>query len=170
MLNFKQKLNNITTIVFDVEGVLTGGKQFVMENGELVSNIYSKDMYALKQALIKSFRIVLISTENNLALKNMYNKLGIKDIFLNQKDKSAFITWYTKVHNIKEEAVLFMGDDIPDIEMLGKVGLPVCPSDAAHQVKEVCQYVSDKNGGEGCVRDILEQVLRVQDKWDIAKF
>jgi 3-deoxy-D-manno-octulosonate 8-phosphate phosphatase (KDO 8-P phosphatase) len=170
MLNFKQKLNNITTIVFDVEGVLTSGKLFVMENGELVNNIYSKDMYALKQALIKSFRVVLISTENNLVLKNMYSKMGIKDIFLNQKDKSAFITWYTKVHNIKEETVLFMGDDIPDIEMLGKVGLPVCPNDAAHQVKEVCQYVSDKNGGEGCVRDILEQVLRVQNKWDIAKF
>ena len=170
MLNFKQKLNKITTIMFDVDGVMTDGKVLVMESGEMVRNMNSKDGYAIHLAVQKKFRIAIISGGNNNAVKNALARTGVTDVFLNQHDKLACYLDYLKIHNLKDEEVLFMGDDLPDHEIMSRVGLAVCPKDAATDIKEICQYISDKNGGEGCVRDIIEQVLRVQSKWEIVKW
>lgn len=170
MLNFKQKLNKITTLMFDVDGVLTDGKVLVMENGDMVRNMNSKDGYAIHLAVSKAVRIVVISGGNNNAVKNALARSGVKDVFINQHDKLACYLEYLKLNDLNDEEVLFMGDDLPDHEIMSRVGVAVCPKDAATDIKEICHYVSDKNGGEGCVRDIIEQILRVQGKWEIVKW
>lgn len=170
MLNFKQKLNKITTFMFDVDGVMTDGKVLVMESGEVVRNMNSKDGYAIHLAVSKAYRIVIISGGNNVAVKNMLLRTGVNDVFINQHDKLACYLEYLKLNNLTDEEVLFMGDDLPDHEIMSRVGVAVCPKDAVPDIKQICQYVSDKNGGEGCVRDVIEQVLRVQSKWEIVKW
>jgi 3-deoxy-D-manno-octulosonate 8-phosphate phosphatase (KDO 8-P phosphatase) len=169
-MNFKERLNRITTIMFDVDGVLTDGKVLVMESGEMVRNIYSKDGYALNQAVTKGYRMVVISGGNNAAIKNLLARHGIDDVFLRQHDKIACYLEYMNTHKLKDEEVLFMGDDLPDYEIMTRVGVAVCPADAAPEIKGVCQYISPWNGGEGCIRDVIEQVMRVQGKWEIAKW
>ncbi len=170
MLNFKQKLNKITTFIFDVDGVMTDGKVLVMESGEVVRNMNSKDGYAIHLAVSKKYRIAIISGGNNVAVKNMLLKTGVTDVFINQHDKLTCYLEYLKLNNLTDEEVLFMGDDLPDHEIMSRVGVAVCPKDAVQDIKAICQYVSDKNGGEGCVRDVIEQVLRVQSKWEIVKW
>jgi 3-deoxy-D-manno-octulosonate 8-phosphate phosphatase (KDO 8-P phosphatase) len=170
MLNFKQRLNKITTIMFDVDGVLTDGKVLVMESGEMVRNVNSKDGYALNLAVRKGYRIVIISGGNNQAVKNALSRNGVIDIFIKQHDKIACYNEYLQTHGIKDEEVVFMGDDLPDYEIMRRAGIAVCPNDAVAEIKDICQYISPKNGGEGCVRDIIEQVMKVQGKWEIAKW
>jgi 3-deoxy-D-manno-octulosonate 8-phosphate phosphatase (KDO 8-P phosphatase) len=170
MLNFKEKLNKITTIIFDVDGVMTDGKVLVMDSGEMVRNMNSKDGYALNLAIKKGYRIAVITGGNNQAVKNALERNGVTDVFIKQHDKLACYKEYLAKNNLKDEEVVFMGDDLPDHEIMSRVGLAVCPNDAATEIKEVSQYISPKNGGEGCVRDIIEQVLRVQGKWEIVKW
>ena len=170
MLNFKQRLNHITTIMFDIDGVLTDGKVLVMESGEMVRNIYSKDGYALNQAVNKGYRIVIISGGNNTAVKNALSRNGVNDVFIRQHDKLGCYMDYLRMNGLKDEEVLFMGDDLPDHEIMTRTGVAACPNDAVPEIKEICQYISPRNGGEGCVRDIIEQVMRVQGKWAIEKW
>ncbi len=170
MLNFKQKLNKITTLMFDVDGVMTDGKVLVMESGEMVRNMNSKDGYAVHLAVQKAYRVVIISGGNNTAVKKALERTGVKDVFINQHDKLACYLEYLKLNNLTDEEVLFMGDDLPDHEIMSRVGVAVCPADAVQDIKAICSYVSSKNGGEGCVRDVIEQVLRVQSKWEIVKW
>lgn len=156
--------------MFDVDGVLTDGKVLVMESGEMVRNVYSKDGYALNLAINKGYKIAVISAGNNLAVKNALARNGVVDVFIRQHDKLACYNDYLAMHNLKDEEIVFMGDDLPDYEIMNRVGLAVCPGNAVPEIKEICQYVSPKNGGEGCVRDIIEQVMRVQGKWEIVKW
>lgn len=170
MLNFKQRLTKITTLMFDVDGVMTDGKVLVMESGEMVRNLNSKDGYAFNLAVKKGYRIAVISGGNNLAVKNALLRNGIEDVFIKQHDKMACFKEYVQLHQLKHDEIVFMGDDLPDHEIMSLVGLAVCPNDAVPEIKEICQYVSPKNGGEGCVRDIIEQVLKVQGNWEIVKW
>ncbi len=170
MLNFKQQLTKITTLMFDVDGVMTNGSVLVMESGEMVRNMNSKDGYALHLAFQKGYRIVIITGGNNVAVKNALNKTGITDIFINQHDKLQCYKDYIYTNNLSDEEVLYMGDDLPDWEVMSRVGVATCPYDAATEIKEICKYVSSKKGGEGCVRDVIEQVLRVQGNWEIVKW
>ncbi len=170
MLNFKQRLTKITTLMFDVDGVMTDGKVLVMESGEMVRNMNSKDGYALHLAVQKGYRIVIITGGNNVAVKNALSKTGITDIFINQHDKLQCYKDYIYSNNLTDEEILYMGDDLPDWEVMKRVGVAVCPNNSATEIKEICQYISALKGGEGCVRDIIEQVLRVQGNWEIVKW
>ncbi|MES2679141.1 MAG: HAD-IA family hydrolase [Bacteroidota bacterium] len=170
MLNFKERLNKITTFMFDIDGVMTDGKVLVMESGEMVRNINSKDGYALHLANNKNYRIVIISGGNNAAIQKALARTGIMDVFIKQHDKLACYTEYLTANNLKDEEVLYMGDDLPDYEVMSRAGAAVCPKDAATEIKSICHYISGKKGGEGCLRDIIEQVLRVQGKWEIVKW
>lgn len=170
MLNFKQRLARVTTLMFDVDGVMTDGKVLVMESGEMVRNMNSKDGYALHLAVMKKYRIAVISGGNNLAVQKALARTGINDVFIRQHDKLACYKEYMAANGLSDEEVLYMGDDLPDHEVMSRVGVAVCPLDAAVEIKEICQYVSPKKGGEGCVRDIVEQVLRVQGHWEIVKW
>jgi len=170
MLNFKQRLTRIKTILFDIDGVVTDGKIFVLENGEAIRNVNSKDGYALHLAVQKGYRLGVISGGNNVGLKQLFIRTGINDVFINAHDKEAVYEEYIKTHGLKEEEILFVGDDLPDHGIMKRVGLAVCPNDAAIEIKEICQYISPKNGGDGCMRDIIEQVMRVQGAWEIVKW
>ncbi len=170
MLNFKEALSKVTTMMFDIDGVMTDGKVLIMDSGEMVRNMNSKDGYGLHLAVTKGYRIAVISGGNNQSVKNALARTGIKDVFIQQHDKLSCYLEYLASNNLKDEEVMFMGDDLPDYEIMSRVGVAVCPNDSAIEIKQISQYVSPKNGGEGCVRDIIEQILRVQGKWEIVKW
>lgn len=168
MENFKQKLTRIKTLLFDIDGVLTNGTIFLMENGEIVRNINSKDVYALQLAAKKGYRIGIISGGNSQPVKKVLQSLGVEDIFLNQYDKLQCYKDYINEHGLNETEILYMGDDLPDYEVMQRVGIATCPKNSAHEIKDISIYISNRNGGEGCVRDIIEQVMRSQDTWEIS--
>ena len=170
MQNFKEKLNAITTLFFDIDGVFTDNKVLVMENGEVVRNVHSKDGYAIQLAVKKGYRIVILSGGNNLAIKNLLAKTGIQHLFINQHDKLQCYKDFIYENNLRDEEVLYMGDDLPDYEVMSRVGVAACPNDSASEIKSISIYISPKNGGEGCVRDIIEQVMRAQGTWAIANW
>ena len=168
MENFKQKLTRIKTLLFDVDGVLTNGQVFLMENGEFVRNMNSKDGFALQLAVKKGYRVAIITGGNSQVVKKALHALGIADVFLSQHDKLQCYKDYINEHRLNEEEILYMGDDLPDYEVMQRVGIASCPNNSAHEIKEISIYISNRNGGEGCARDIIEQVMRSQGKWEIA--
>ncbi|MEM6516040.1 MAG: HAD-IIIA family hydrolase [Bacteroidota bacterium] len=164
--SYKEYLEHITTFIFDVDGVLTDGMVSITSDGELLRSMNVKDGYALKSALNNGFNICIISGGNNLGVKKRLEGLGISKVYLGAHNKIDQFKEYLANENINAENVLYMGDDIPDIPVMKKVGLATCPQDAVSEVKAVSHYVSHKHGGKGAVRDVIEQVLKVQDKWD----
>lgn len=168
MTNFKQKLTHIKTFLFDVDGVLTDGKVMVMTNGEMVRNLNSKDGYALQLAIKKGYRIAIITGGNSPSVKTALNNLGIQDVFLSQHDKLQCYKDYINEHDLNENEILYMGDDLPDYEVMKRVGIAACPDNAAHEIKEISIYISSRGGGEACVRDVVEQVMRSQETWEIT--
>ncbi len=165
-ISYKQLLNKITTFIFDVDGVLTNGMLTIMPDGELVRHMNVKDGYAMKIALNKGFNVCIISGGTNQAVKSRLAALGIKDIYLGAHDKIKQYNEIVKNHNLKPENVLYMGDDIPDLPVMQQIGLPTCPNDAVPEIQAAAKYISNIKGGEGCVRDVIEQVLKVQGKWN----
>jgi len=165
--SYKEYLHHITTFIFDVDGVLTDGTLFVTSEGELLRNMNVKDGYALKIALQQGFNVCIISGGKNEGVRKRLEGLGIEHVFLGAHQKVEQFNTYLSSNNIKSENVLYMGDDIPDIPVMKMVGLPTCPQDAVAEVKEASKYISFKNGGKCCVRDVIEQVLKVQGKWVI---
>lgn len=170
MQNFKEKLNKITTLIFDIDGVFTDNKVLVMENGEVVRNVHSKDGYAIQLAVKKGYRLVVLSGGNNIAVKQLLAKTGIQHLFINQHDKLQCYKDFIYENNLTDEEVMYMGDDLPDYDVMSRVGVAACPNDSAPEIKGISIYISPKNGGEGCVRDIIEQVMRVQGTWAIANW
>ena len=163
--SYKEYLKNITTFVFDVDGVFTDGKLFITTTGEMLRTMDVKDGYALKTALTKGYNVCIISGGTNEGVRERLKALGVSDIYLGAHQKEIPLKEYLKTNTIKPENVLYMGDDLPDIPPMSVVGLPTCPQDATQEVKAVCKYISHKNGGQGCVRDVIEQVLKVRGDW-----
>ena len=168
MKNFKEILSDVKLFVFDVDGVLTDGSVHCYNDGEQVRVMNIKDGYALQLAVKKGYRIGIITGGNSQTVKKALESLGIQDIFLAQHDKLQCYKDYINEHDLKEEEILYMGDDLPDYEVMKRVGLAVCPFNAAYEIKEICTYISNRNGGEACVRDVIEQVMRSQGTWEIA--
>lgn len=164
-ISYKQLLPNITTIILDVDGVLTNGYVTIMPNGELVRTMNIKDGYALKNAVDKGYRVCVISGGTNEGVRTRLANLGIEDIYLGAHQKIEQWNLLKKKYKLDASEVLYMGDDIPDLPVLMEVGLPCCPNDAAPEIQQISKYISYKKGGEGCVRDVLEQIMRVQGKW-----
>ena len=163
--NYKEVLNSIKAFIFDIDGVLTNGKILITSKGDMYREMDTKDGFAIKYALNKGFKIAIISGGKDKGLEIRLQDLGIKNIFLGFTDKERPFNDFIKNEDIKPNDILYMGDDIPDIKIMKKVLLATCPNDAVIDVKEISDYVSPKNGGQGCVREIIEQVLRVQNKW-----
>ncbi len=164
-MSYKTKLAQITTFVFDVDGVLTDGRVLVTTEGELLRSMNIKDGYALKHAVKQGFNVCIISGGTNQGVRERLAGLGIKDVYLGAHVKTGFLKTYCHDKGISLDQIAYMGDDIPDIEPLKQVALATCPQDAVPEVKAVCDYVSHKNGGMGAGRDLIEQVLKVQNKW-----
>ncbi|VAV84556.1 3-deoxy-D-manno-octulosonate 8-phosphate phosphatase [hydrothermal vent metagenome] len=164
--SYKELMPQITTFIFDVDGVLTDGTVTVFSNGELVRKMNVKDGYALKTAVEMGYRVCIISGGTNPEVKSRLRGLGITDIYLGAHNKLEQLDEFLDIYDIKTENVLYMGDDIPDYPVMKIVGLPSCPKDAAPEIQHISKYISQKKGGNGCVRDVIEQVLKVQDKWN----
>jgi 3-deoxy-D-manno-octulosonate 8-phosphate phosphatase (KDO 8-P phosphatase) len=166
-MNLIERFKLINTFILDVDGVLTDGTVYVFENGEQVRRMNIKDGFALQLAIKKGYRILVISGGNSPAVEMRLKKLGITDIFMNVTDKRAMLLKYIKDHNLKKEQVLFMGDDIPDYVAMKEAGLPTAPADAAHEIRKIAVYVASKDGGKGCVREVMEKVLRLNGHWEL---
>ncbi|WP_127846238.1 KdsC family phosphatase [Psychroflexus aestuariivivens] len=163
--NYKELLNQITTFVFDVDGVLTDGALQISTSGDLLRTMDVKDGFAMKHAMNQGYEIAIISGGKNEAVRARLRDLGVTNIHLGIDDKVACLDEFFDVYGINPEHVAYMGDDIPDLYPMKLVGLPTCPQDAVAEVKAASAYISHKGGGKGCVRDLLEQVMKVQGKW-----
>ena len=159
--------SRITTFVFDVDGVLTDGTLFVFDNGEQVRRMNIKDGYALQLAVKKGYRVAIFSGSVSEAVVTRLKKLGITDVFMNVKDKKSGIEKYMTQHGITWKEILFMGDDIPDYSVMKEAALPCAPCDAVPEIKQVAKYISSFRGGGGCVRDVIEKVLKLRNDWEL---
>ena len=164
--SYKELLIDITTFIFDVDGVLTDGTVTVTTDGELLRTMNVKDGFALKIAIDAGFNICIISGGSNEGVRKRLAGLGIKDIHLGAKNKIDQLNSYLTTNNINPSQVLYMGDDLPDFPVMKITGLPCCPQDAVPEIKAISKYISHKDGGKGAVRDVIEQVLKVHGKWN----
>jgi len=164
-LNFKELLKNAEALFFDIDGVLSSSQVNISEKGELLRTTSVKDGYILKYALKKGLIICIISGGINESVKLRFKGLGIKDVIIGCNDKNKEFERLARKYNLNAENIIYMGDDIPDYPAMLKSGIPCCPADAADEIKEISIYISAKKGGEGCVRDITEQVLRAKGLW-----
>ncbi|MCF6182231.1 HAD family hydrolase [Lutibacter sp.] len=163
--SYKEIMPQITTFIFDVDGVLTNGEVTITTNGELARKMHTKDGFALKTAILEGYNVCIISGGTNEGVRIRLHGLGINDIYLGTHEKMIQFKEYITTYNINPKHILYMGDDIPDYPVMKKVGLPSCPKDAVPEIQAISTYVSQKKGGKGCVRDVIEQVLKVQGKW-----
>jgi 3-deoxy-D-manno-octulosonate 8-phosphate phosphatase (KDO 8-P phosphatase) len=165
MHNYREKLQKITTFIFAFDGVLSDGKVWVLPDGEQIRATNVKDGYAMQYALRKGYRVAIISGGIGESMRLRYQRFKGIEIFLEVSNKVAVFQEYIKKNNLNPEEVLYMGDDIPDYELMNICGLKCCPADACTEIKEIAEYISYANGGYGCVRDVIEQTLRAQNKW-----
>jgi 3-deoxy-D-manno-octulosonate 8-phosphate phosphatase (KDO 8-P phosphatase) len=165
--SYKEIMNTIDTFIFDVDGVLTDSSVHVSQNGEMLRIMNIRDGFAMKAAIESGYNVCIISGGNNEGVRIRLRNLGITDIHLASPNKVETFKEYTELYNIKPKNVLYMGDDIPDYHVMQLVGLPTCPQDAVAEIKAISKYISHKNGGRGAVREVIEQVMKVQGKWHL---
>ena len=165
MGNFKEDIVKTEAFIFDVDGVMTDGGIMPLVDGDFIRKYYAKDGYALAYAIKIGYKVCIITGGRGRTLENRLRMLGIDHFYVDCMDKITAIREYMAGQGLDPANVIYMGDDIPDLECMKAVGIPVCPSDAASEVIEASRYVSEFAGGHGCVRDIIEQVLRARDDW-----
>lgn len=164
--SYKEFLKNITTFVFDVDGVFTNTQVLVTNEGELLRSVNMKDGFVLKTAIDKGYNVCIITGGNNQGIKKRFEGLGVSDIFMLRHQKLETFLQYQQSKGLKTEEILYMGDDLPDIPPMKHSGLATCPQDAVPEVKAVADYISHLDGGKECVRDVIMQVLKVRGDWD----
>ncbi|HEY2348699.1 MAG TPA: HAD hydrolase family protein [Puia sp.] len=169
-MNLLDSFKPITTLIFDIDGVLTDGSVMVFETGEQVRQMSVRDGYALQLAVKKEYNIAVISGGNGLGAAIRLEKLGIKNIFLNVEDKVKKLEAYLNENRVSWSETLYMGDDIPDLKPMQKAAMPCAPADAAPEILEIARYISAQHGGKGCVRDVIEKLLRLHGQWDLESF
>lgn len=164
-MNVLEHFQDINTFVFDIDGVMTDGSVLLLENGLQARRMNVKDGLALQMAVKNGYNVIIVSGGSSEPIIHRLQYLGLTEINLGLKDKLKFLETYIEQNNLNWKRILFMGDDLPDIPVLKKVGLPCCPADAAIEVKKISKYISPVNGGYGCVRDVIEKVLKLNDHW-----
>lgn len=164
--SYKEVLHQISTFIFDVDGVFTDGSLLITTEGELLRKMNVKDGYAVKTAIHKGYRICIITGGSNEGVRERFKSLGITDMYFGAHHKKEPMEDFLELYEIDPQTVLYMGDDVPDIPPMQMAGLATCPQNAVPETKAVADYVSHKNGGDGCVRDIIEQVLKVRGDWE----
>lgn len=164
MISYKERLNHISTFMFDVDGVLTSGEILLFKD-ELVRTLHSRDGYAIQYAAKMGYRIIVITGGNSQEVKDRLLGLGVHEVHLSSFNKLNVYREVKERHGLNDEEILYMGDDIPDYQVMQAAGVAACPQDAAIEIKHICHYQSPYNGGQTCVRDVIEQTLRVQNNW-----
>ena len=158
-------LPKITTLIFDVDGVLTDGIVTLLPNGDQIRSLSSKDGFAIQLAVRKGFRVCIITGGNSENVKLAMKRMGVEDVYLRISNKIDTYDDVKVMYDLTDEEIMYMGDDLPDYEVMQQVGIAACPNNAAREIRDISAYISDQNGGKGCVRDIIEKVLRSQGKW-----
>lgn len=161
------RLKKITTFVFDVDGVLTDGTVYVFPDKEFIRSMHTRDGFALQLAVKKGYRIVIISGGNAVPVEQRLQGLGIRDVFMSIKNKENCLQTFLLEHQIPPDEILFMGDDIPDYDVMKIVGIAAAPADAVAEIKSISHYISTFTGGKGCVRDVIEKVMKLRGDWDV---
>ena len=162
-----EKFKPITTFVFDIDGVLTDGSVQVFDSGEQVRRMSIKDGYSLQLAVKKGYRVVVISGGSSEGVKMRLHQLGISDVFLKVENKKEKLMQYAHDQGLDDKQILFMGDDIPDYAVMKQVGLACAPADAVPEIRHIATYISSFAGGQGCVRDVIEKVLKLNGHWEL---
>lgn len=165
--SYKELMNDITTFIFDVDGVLTDSSVHITPSGEMLRIMNIRDGFAMKAAIESGYHVCIISGGSNEGVRIRLQNLGITDIYLGTPNKVETFKEYCDIYKINPEQVLYMGDDIPDYHVMQLVGLPTCPQDSSPEIKAISQYISHKNGGKGAAREVIEQVMKVQGKWHL---
>jgi 3-deoxy-D-manno-octulosonate 8-phosphate phosphatase (KDO 8-P phosphatase) len=165
MINYD--LKRIKAIIFDVDGVLSAETITLHPNGEPMRTVNIKDGYAIQLAMKLGLRIVILTGGTTESVRLRYERLGVEDVYMGCAVKLKTYEDFLARYGLSDEEVMYMGDDVPDYEIMQRVGCPVCPADACPDIKAVSLYISDKQGGYGCGRDVIEQVLRAQGKWQM---
>jgi 3-deoxy-D-manno-octulosonate 8-phosphate phosphatase (KDO 8-P phosphatase) len=163
--NFKEDLKKVKAFAFDVDGVFSTVETYLHPSGELMRTMNLHDGYAMQYTLKLGYPVGIISRGDSDSVYKRFERLGINDIYLQCTDKLKALNKFLTKHHLDPGEVLYMGDDLPDLEVLSHVGIPTCPANAVYEVKNICQYISDKKGGHGCVRDVLEQALKLHGNW-----
>lgn len=158
-------LQKIRAVIFDIDGVLSTETVILHPSGEPMRCVSTKDGYAIQLAMKLGLRIAIITGADTESIRRRFAGLGVQDVYTRCSVKIVTYEAFLEKYGLSDEQVMYMGDDIPDLEVLRRVGCPVCPKDAVSDVKEACIYISDREGGHGCGRDVIEQVLRAQGKW-----
>lgn len=167
-MNLLESFKSITSFVFDIDGVLTDGTVLVLDNGLQARRMNIKDGFALQMAVKMGYKVKIISGGHSPQVLDRLDKLGIKDVQMSVQDKAAMLKSWMSEQGLKKEQVLFMGDDLPDLAAMQLAGFAACPADAVPEIKTVCTYISPLSGGEGCVRDVIEKVLRINGHWTFS--
>lgn len=164
-MNVLKYFRKITTFVFDVDGVLTDGTLIVLKDGLQARLMHVNDGFGLQMAVKKGYRVLIISGGYSEEVKTRLEKLGIKNVQMGVENKLQFLSLYQEENKLQWEEILYMGDDLPDLPLMKQVGLSCCPNDAMNEIKAVVKYISPVKGGWGCVRDVIEKVLKINDHW-----
>ncbi|MCO5235214.1 MAG: HAD hydrolase family protein [Chitinophagaceae bacterium] len=166
-MNLLERFASITTFIFDMDGVLTDGGLWLFPGREWVRRMNIKDGYALQLAVRKGYKVAVISGSHSAPAQERLTGLGVSDVFQNVQDKKTQLNFYMRERRLQKEEVLYMGDDIPDYGVMQTAGLACCPADAVTEVKKIAHYISPHNGGMGCVRDVIEKVLKIKGAWEM---
>jgi 3-deoxy-D-manno-octulosonate 8-phosphate phosphatase (KDO 8-P phosphatase) len=167
-MSLLQHFQKIKAFVFDLDGVLTDGSLLIMPGQEFIRTMDIKDGYALQHAVKKGYHVVVISGSISKACAERLEYLGIRNVYMKVKDKEEVLAQFILSHHLHWDEVLFMGDDLPDYEVMKQVGLPCCPADAVHDIKAISKFISTMNGGKGCAREVIEKVLRLNNDWVLS--
>ncbi len=165
MGNFKEDIAKVKAFVFDVDGVFTDGSLAMDSSGDFIRTYNAKDGFSVSYALKKGYKVCIITGGRGVSVDRRFELLGVTKVYSYCKDKVPKLNEFLSVNNLTAADILYMGDDIPDYDAMKMVGMPVCPRNAASEIIEISRYVSEFDGGKGCVRDVVEQVLRAQDNW-----
>jgi len=164
-MNQLEKFGEVDTFIFDVDGVFTDSSVLILEDGKLLRKMSTRDGYAVKAALAAGYRVCVITGGKSEGVRHRLANLGVRDIYTGISDKLEVYEEYIGTYELAEERILYMGDDLPDYEVMRRVGFPVCPADAAPEIKRLALYISSETGGNGCVRDVIERTLKISGKW-----
>ncbi len=164
-MNVLELFKDVEAIVLDVDGVLSPSNLLVLENGQLIRQTNSRDGYAIRYAIKSGLKVAIITGGKSEGVIRRYNNLGMMDIFSGIENKVEALEDYIYAYDLNPEKILYMGDDLPDFEVMKRVGLPCCPNDAAPEIKALSKYISPINGGQGCVRDVIEKVMKLNGTW-----
>ncbi len=164
-MNYLANIKDIETIILDVDGVLTDASILIMESGALLRQMNTKDGYAIKRAIKEGLRVAIITGGNSEGVAHRLRNLGIEDIYTSAENKMLAFDHFMDKYELDPRTVLYMGDDLADYPVMQSVAIAACPYDAVHEIQEICTYISPYPGGKGCVRDVIEKVMRLKRNW-----